>query len=54
MHSEEDMRKGQLVYTRQQYLSKPLNLPGKVNERLMEVLQGMNIPDKIIGTEENV
>ena len=54
MHSEEDMRKGQFVYTRQQYLSKPLNLPGKVNERLVEVLQVMNIPDKIIGTEENV
>lgn len=48
------MRKGQLVYTRQQYLSKNLTLPGKVNERLTEVLQGMNIPDKIIATEENV
>jgi hypothetical protein len=45
------MRKGQLVYTRQQYLSKNLSLPGKVNERLNEVLQGMNIPDKIIATE---
>lgn len=42
------------MYTRQQYLSKPLNLPGKVNERLIEVMQGMNIPDKIIATEENV
>lgn len=45
------MRKNIKVYTRQQYLSKPLLLPGKVNERLLEVLQGMNIPDKIIGTE---
>jgi len=50
MHSDEAMRRNQLVYTRQQYLSKPLNLPGKVNERLIEVMQGMNIPDKIIAT----
>jgi hypothetical protein len=48
------MRKNQRVYTRQQYLSKPLLLPGKISERLTEVLQGMNIPDKIIGTAENV
>jgi hypothetical protein len=44
------MRKNQRVYTRQQYLSKALVLPGKISERLTEVLQGMNIPDKIIGT----
>ena len=50
MHEEEIMRKDQLLYTRQQYLNKPLNLPGKINERLTEVLQGMNIPDKIIAT----
>jgi len=31
MHNQEEMRKGQRVYTRQQYLSKPLLLPGKVN-----------------------
>ena len=54
MHSDEAMRRSQLVYTRQQYLSKPLALPGQVNERLREVMQGMNIPDKIIATEENV
>lgn len=48
------MRKNQKVYTRQQYLCKPLALPGKINERLTEVLQGMNIPDKIIATAENV
>lgn len=48
------MKKEQLIYTRQQYLNKSLNLPGKVNERLQEVLQGMNIPDKIVATEENV
>jgi hypothetical protein len=29
-------------------------LPGKISERLTEVLQGMNIPDKIIGTAENL
>lgn len=51
MHSEEEMKTEQLVYSRQQYLSKPLNLPGKVNERLNEVLEGMNIPLKIIATE---
>lgn len=54
MHSEDEMKKEQLIYTRQQYLNKSLNLPGKINERLQEVLQGMNIPDKIIATEENV
>lgn len=48
------MHKNQKVYTRQQYLSKPLALPGKISERLTEVLQGMNIPDKIIATAENV
>lgn len=48
------MKKNQRVYTRQQYLCKPLVLPGKINERLTEVLQGMNIPDKIVGTAENV
>lgn len=54
MHSQEEMRSSQRVYTRQQYLSKPLALPGKVNERLGEVLHGMNIPEKIVATEENV
>jgi hypothetical protein len=28
----------------------PLKLPGKIHEKLMEVLAGMNIPDKIIAT----
>ena len=42
------------VFSRQQYLGKALNLPGKINERLQEVLQGMNIPEKITATEENV
>lgn len=51
MHEEETMKKEQRVYSRQQYLSKSLNLPGKINERLSEVLSGMNIPDKIIATE---
>lgn len=41
------------VYTRQQYLSKPLQLPPKVNAKLVEVLQGLNIPDKIIGNRIN-
>lgn len=31
----------------------PLKLPGKIHEKLMEVLAGMNIPDKIIATQEN-
>lgn len=54
MHSEDTMKVDQRVYTRQQYLSKPLNLPGRINERLLEVLSGMNIPEKIVATEENV
>ena len=41
------------VWTRQQYLQSPLKLPGKVYQRLTEVMMGMNIPDKIIATEEN-
>jgi len=45
------MKLDQKVYTRQQYLSKPLNLPGRINDRLMEVLSGMNIPEKIVATE---
>lgn len=52
--NKEEMRKSQKVYSRQQYLSRPPDLPGKVNERLTEVLQGMNIPDKIAASEENV
>jgi hypothetical protein len=41
------------VYTRQQYLSRPLQLPPKVNSKLLEVMQGLNIPDKIIGNKVN-
>jgi hypothetical protein len=52
--NQEEILRNQKVYSRQQYLSKPLALPGKINERLTEVLQGMNIPDKIIATAENV
>jgi hypothetical protein len=51
---KEEMRRKQRVFTRQQYLSRPLDLPGKVNERLLEVLEGMNIPHRIAATEENV
>ncbi len=31
----------------------PLKLPGKIYEKLTEVLAGMNIPEKIIANEEN-
>ena len=44
------MRINQKVYTRQQYLSRPLQLPGKVGQRLAEVMHGMNIPEKIMAT----
>lgn len=54
MHEEETMKKDQKVFSRQQYLSKSLNLPGKINDRVNEVLEGMNIPLKIVATEENV
>lgn len=30
-----------------------MNLPGKVNERLTEVLHGMNIPERIIANAVN-
>jgi hypothetical protein len=48
--NEFDLKKNKKVYTRQQYLMSPLKLPGKVFERVNEVLNGMNIPDKIIAT----
>lgn len=32
------------VYTRQQYLQKPLPLPPKLNAKMIDVLQGLNIP----------
>ena len=41
------------VYTRQQYLQKPLPLPPKLNAKMFDVLQGLNIPDKVIANEEN-
>lgn len=47
------VNKTKKVWTRQQYLQSPLKLPGKVYERLTDVLIGMNIPDKIMATEEN-
>jgi len=51
-HSTSDIQicKTRKVYTRQQYLMSPLKLPGKIYEKLMEVMAGMNIPDKIIAT----
>ena len=45
--------KNQKVYTRQQLLTKPIGLPGKIEEKLKEVLDGLNIPEKIIATKEN-
>lgn len=48
-----DLKSSQKVYSRQQYLCKHLNLPGKVNERLTEVLHGMNIPERIIANAVN-
>jgi hypothetical protein len=36
--------KNQKVYTRQQLLTKPIGLPGKVEEKMLEVLSGLNIP----------
>ena len=32
------------VYTRQQYLQKLLPLPQKLNAKMFDVLQGLNIP----------
>ena len=46
----DDLWKKQRVFSRQQYLSKPLQLPGKIEERLTDVLHGLNIPDKIVAT----
>jgi hypothetical protein len=31
INAQEEMKRNQKVYTRQQYLAKPLALPGKVN-----------------------
>lgn len=45
--------KDQKVYTRQQLLSKPVGLPGKIDEKLNEVLHGLNIPEKIAANEKN-
>jgi hypothetical protein len=36
------------VYTRQQYLQKPLPLPPKLNAKMIDVLQGLSIPDKVV------
>lgn len=41
------------MFTRQQLLSKPLGLPGKIDDKLSEVLHGLNIPDKIAANKKN-
>ena len=41
------------MYTRQQYLQKPLPLPAKLNAKMTDVLQGLNIPDRVIANQEN-
>lgn len=45
--------KDQKVFTRQQLLSKPIGLPGKIDDKLVEVLHGLNIPDKIAANKKN-
>lgn len=47
----EELLKNQKVYTRQQLLTKPIGLPGKIEEKMKDVLEGLNIPEKIIGTK---
>lgn len=49
----EELLKNQKVYTRQQLLTKPIGLPGKIEEKMKDVLEGLNIPEKIIGTKQN-
>lgn len=49
----EALIKGQKVFTRQQLLAKPVGLPGKIDEKLTEVLHGLNIPDKIAANKKN-
>lgn len=41
------------MYSRQQLLIKPAGLPGKIEDRLNEVLSGLNIPERIIATKQN-
>ncbi len=47
----EELLKNQKVYTRQQLLTRPIGLPGKIEEKMKDVLEGLNIPEKIIGTK---
>lgn len=49
----EELLKNQKVYTRQQLLTRPIGLPGKIEEKMKDVLEGLNIPEKIIGTKQN-